>query len=82
MYVVVGRMIMNQLSLANSSTHLVLEDKLSICNGDVFKIAPFISFILLFDSVFHVQDDLLIVSQPSNHTQKHESWDSKKRVTT
>jgi len=73
---------MDQLPLANSSRHLVLKDKLTICNGDVLKIAPPIPFILLSNNVFHVQDDLLIVSQPPNPTHKHESWDSKKWVTT
>jgi hypothetical protein len=74
-------MIMNQLPLANSLTHLVLKDKLTICNGDVLKIASLIPFIL-FNNVFHVQDDLLIVCQPPNPTHKHESWDSKKWATT
>jgi hypothetical protein len=31
---------MDQLPLANSLTHLVLKDKLTICNGNVLKMAP------------------------------------------
>jgi len=64
MVVVVGKRIMDRLPLANSSTHLILKDKLTICNGDVLKIVPLIPFILLFNNFFMSKMTYLLFPNP------------------
>jgi hypothetical protein len=56
-----GKMIMDQ---ANSSTHLVLKDKLTICIGDVLKIASHIPFILLSNNFFMSKMTYLLFPNP------------------